>query len=268
VKPEEAIFVLSVQHTGTWFVVDFLRDHPDVGFFSEYQHLLRNNPRLYAAYEKCANSLRGPNGEFVWSKPRPESSDYDARLLGGFVDATLESLTSGTRVLLQQHTQSPRRRLTGVCGGNMCARAFSKLFRTVIPIRDPLLSLLSVYSRDPKLRGANIVDDFEFVVESLSSSCFFLPVDLYSDFRNRSVLLERLLKFVGLSRTAHVYEVAERWTPKNTKGEYEMKRWYREGSLLKIAGVIPKEVEYLKSRECVLRPFLESLGYEGLLWWS
>jgi len=144
----------------------------------------------------------------------------------------------------------------------------SELFKIVTPVRDPLLSLISRYSRLPEQHNSNFVDDFEFVIETLSSRAFFLPVDLPTTFGQRLTQLKELLHFVGLPFHPYIEGIAQVWAPKNTKGTYELKTWYNERDLPKIMKVIPKEVKFLKSREAFLRPFLESLGYKNLIWWG
>ena len=130
-------------------------------------------------------------------------------------------------------------------------KAFAMGHRTIVPVRDPLLSVITaiqIGKHDPKLR----VRAFEDLVELATlTKVEFLPVDLPD---HREATLERIKPGAKTN-----------WKPSNSIGDCKMKRDYHEGEVEDI----PDDTwSYLLSREVILRPMLERIGYRDLLWWS
>lgn len=130
-------------------------------------------------------------------------------------------------------------------------KAFAMGHRTIAPLRDPALSLITaVHSGkyDPMLRLAGFRDLVE--LDALAG-VEFLPVDLPGV---REEVLAQILPGVVSS-----------WRPANSLGDYPLKRRYLAGD----ADALPSRLWFeLRAAESRLRPLLERVGYRGLLWWS
>jgi len=150
---------------------------------------------------------------------------------------------------------------------------------TVIPIRDPLLSLISYQNRA--------------VIHAKVGTQGFLPVFHVID---RWVLLAE--KFDTLRRYDHIqflcwdilgspasdelFNVSRALGMKdqtpclvgedmmnNSMGDYPLKKAYQDGDAKTLKCCLDEDgFRRLVNKEKILRPFLECLGYTNLLWWS
>ncbi len=147
-------------------------------------------------------------------------------------------------------------------------RAFASLAdHFVIPIRDPLLALLLAHRRNTidesfwpawrrlkEVAGAHRAD--------------LLPVDLLAK-ANTGERQSALDNFSGGYTTRDVREKWATWPVVNSHGDYDLKVLYNEGDVDAIQNAIPPEDwAALRRLEPELRPFLERLGYEKLMWWN
>lgn len=125
-------------------------------------------------------------------------------------------------------------------------KAFALGHRTVIPMRDPLLSVikgLHIGDIYPQRR----VQAFEDVVKlDRLTDVEFVPVDLPG------------------KRVNWIKE----WGPENSAGNYPLKQAYCRGDTSDITSDISGVWDFLCKREDKLRPLLERIGYRDLLWWS
>jgi len=120
---------------------------------------------------------------------------------------------------------------------------FAKIHRTIIPLRDPLLSVttaLHVGQRDPML---NILGFEDIVKLDAITKVEFLPVDLPE---HRTAALELIAP-----------GTVTNWRPVLSAGDYRLKREVAAGDV----SSIPADLwSALRSREAVLRPLLERVG--------
>jgi len=223
------IFVPTVQSTGTWFVLNFFKEHPNVEF----------------VYAKDA-----------WDKAHLHKEDgitcvYQIHF-GISEGAAHESFVQKEELLLKW---------------------FENADHIVVPVRDPMRSLLTAYVRGPQLNRTHIVNGFVQLAEFVEKyNIFIVPVDLYAakDFSQRQKILSSLLNFVGLPKTPYVEEWAQQWPIHNTIGDRfaeEIRKMYDEKDLETISKTIPREFNLLMKNEAKLKPFLQKQGYSNLFWW-
>ena len=152
---------------------------------------------------------------------------------------------------------------------------------TVIPIRDPLASLVTYQKwaeRDGRIDGGNFnpilhLDHWcalasTHAVVKRFGHCKFLCWDLP---RGAGELVRDLVlvaKDLGLKN----HSPSTKWGDGrvvNSAGEYPLKMAYSEGDLGALRkGIANEGYDALTNREALLRPFLEELGYKNLCWWS
>lgn len=175
-----------------------------------------------------------------------------------------------------------------------CIRLLARGFSCVIPVRDPLKAVMTavVRFRDDVKRWfvKMILDGFTCLsrlqLESSKHDCFWFPVDIISKLPvgGRAAYLERLFRFLTIDVVPdHLEEYSCSWPHIGSWEDFGKVRSYPEdyyrfgkrlfkyhddGDLDSISRLIPKTMISLKEREPVIRPFLESLGYKNLIWWS
>ncbi|MHA1809357.1 MAG: hypothetical protein ACTSYH_03490 [Candidatus Heimdallarchaeaceae archaeon] len=170
---------------------------------------------------------------------------------------------------------------------NAAAVSLSRLYPCAIPIRDPLLSLLTRHVRSSCLDDFNlfyIITAFSFLsnLGGKSESRFF-PIDLLGklSIEERIEIVTNFfqsINFVPENGFSYVDYWVGNWSPLGSTSSYNKKyvveKWtrlmdaYNNRDVAIIRSEIPSAFLYLKSTEKVNRPFLESLGYSNLLWWD
>lgn len=150
--------------------------------------------------------------------------------------------------------------------------------------RDPMLSMISKYVRDPVGNATYIVNGYG-TLQTLHRhyGLYCLPVDIGLDAstgkrREMAASLAAHLQLEFPSRK--VSELARNWpivgsiwnssNPKERERaapRIHMKELYEQRKLDSLIPLMP-EYDLLKSREPVLRPFLYGLGYRDLIWWE
>lgn len=151
------------------------------------------------------------------------------------------------------------------------------MFKTVIPIRDPLACLLTREARAPNLRHFYIVDGFVEIIRELADhpNVVFFPVDLDLTFDERKKLLVDVVSHCGIdpvSVDTILGDVATHWKKENVTPNNRFHEPYAAGDIGKIREWLgPKwaEVAHLKNMGGILTPFLSNLGYnekKTLIW--
>ena len=151
------------------------------------------------------------------------------------------------------------------------------MYKTIIPIRDPLASLLTREARAPNLRHFYIVDAYVEVARTLSRclNVMFLPVDLNLRYKERRNLLRKVVQHCGFNPDEHseaINVVAKYWEKENVTPNNRFHKPYAEGDFDTIREWLGQkwaEVVHLKNFGAILVPFLSSLGYnekKTLLW--
>lgn len=219
VRAKNAILCLSVQHTGTWFALNFLMEH------------------------------KGTKGVVAQVKNIKTRDDI---LQDGIVHVHINGFgitsSGGRRTRTFKQTA-----------------AMTKGMRLIVPVRDPLLSLITRHKRHPDRKSFYIVDGFCHLSEL---DAVYLPVDCNTYDIHPYYLLEKVCKELGLEVNEFVEKWSIKWPIYNSKFDYGLKRAYQEGRIDKIAKAFPEEYQHLKENEKNIRPFLEKLGYKNLMWWS
>ncbi|MHB0968068.1 MAG: hypothetical protein ACYC36_16635 [Bellilinea sp.] len=217
------IFIPSVQGTGTWFLLNLLKPHPQVDYLVTWLGFDEQKLEL--------SNMAVVQAHFGEGKTGPE--------FGAFVpDDTAEGW-------------------------------MRKATATVIPVRDPLLSLMTANNR--RLDDApldHIINGFLTMSRwAGENDIFFLPVDLYGgkSASERRKIFSSLIRFCGLDFIPHCEEYARRWQVVNTA--YGQKNHYHAGNIEAVKEELGPYFDKLVANKEILRPFLERLGYSNLLWW-
>jgi hypothetical protein len=230
-KTKSIIFVPTIQHTGTWFLLNFLQNF---------------TPNLI-------ENLGCMKKEGRISKPVIIHPHFPIRgELGKEEIETSKTMSVGEIYIL------------------------SKIFKTIIPIRDPMAAILTREARHPELRHFYIVDAFLQVATRFvgNPNVKFFPIDLYKTFEERRKLLISIVNHCQINPDLHgdlIDTFARKWKVKNKTPSNRFKKLYIGKDLSRLEFLLgPKwaEIEYLKRQGGVIAPFLFNLGYSGgdLLW--
>lgn len=153
----------------------------------------------------------------------------------------------------------------------------ASMHKTVIPIRDPLASLLTRENRAPNLRHFYIVDAYVEIARKLAPlpNVFFLPVDLKRNYQERKECLIEMLVHCNISPAEHMEEVektAKEWKRENVTPNNKFYAMYHTGDIRGIEALLGQkvaELTHLRNMSGFLAPFLGSLGYNArktLIW--
>lgn len=146
--------------------------------------------------------------------------------------------------------------------------------KAIIPMRDPLASLISKKNRNPIEPAYEHVEAFEYIATSpWAQKSFFFPIDtdeFKSDEKSRHGLaLDLFDSFLNIpiDNINDLYIWAKENEPKNAMEDYPERQAYLNGDIERATAKCKGEFEYLKSKKNVLIPFLKQLGYKDLMWW-
>jgi len=213
------LFCPTVPHTGTTFLIEFLKADPAIKAFNSLQWLIRWH------------------GE----------------------------LTPGLNLI---HAHFNENLLDLI-------EAYASHWPTIISLRDPLLSILTGYSRSPEGDYTYLVDHFVHLVEIVDLGAtdytpIYLPLDLmeYLPVEERVQQFVEILTPLGYLDQKHCTTWAEKWAYAGSRGEYSLKASYLLRRVDQIKPFIPNEWAALVKAKPILRPFLEARGYKNLLWWN
>lgn len=226
---KQYIFLPTIQHTGTWFVIDILQH---MGF--KFTSLTHDNP-IYCLEDYEEDSILHVH--------YPLSEDV--------IDCDIYKFFS---------YQSMSTTLNNICTDKKCM--------TIIPIKDVLASIITRYGRYPEGCHKYIIDGFLFLIRIIDKHYpFYFPVDLYDSYERRIRLLISLETYTD-KIIPYKKSIAREWKPKNSIGIYNLKEAYYEGNYDFIKQTIPLECEYLIKNREELQLFFERLGYKDLLWYG
>lgn len=150
--------------------------------------------------------------------------------------------------------------------------SFVSAYKTIITVRDPVLSIITRQNRHPDFDHTYIIDAFGWMAELYFRKLphvFFLPVDLFNNFAPRLSLLKSLCKFIGAdANSGFVREYATSWILKNSTRDISgFKAKYLFGDFDAIKHKFPKEINAL-STNLLIQKFMEDLGYRKLIWFK
>jgi hypothetical protein len=253
---KDIVFVPSVQHTGTWFTINFLKNFiPKV---KELAVLLEddnteqlNARRLYTLEYKQA--LEAPIIVHTHFPIIKYPTVYDADIYGSWFDYTWIPNIEATRRSLPVQT----------------LLLFCNFFKTVIPVRDPMAAILSRESRHPQFRHFFIVDGFVALATEFAKhpNVMFLPIDVAATVEGRMEILQSILTHCSIDSKEHaetLEKIAAEWKPENKTPNNRFKQMYEKQDfrgLKKALGPKWAEVEYLRNMSSIIFPFMSDLGY-------
>jgi len=244
------VFIPTIQHTGTWFCIELLANH-STNISGRFIHNEILNKLLN---EYTASRI------IIDNRKKWESSLFGPQLN-----------------LIHAHFGNGDTKHNGDKGKFLpedLIKDLTRMFPSLSSTRDPLLALLSRHARFPKLEHFYIINGFITLIELYRNHrVFVLPVDLYAERPKveRYHELMRLMEYIGLEVEPYLAFWAINWpvhNPTSNADSIKYKSYYKSKKLKKIIALIPDEYEYLKSKESILKPFLQELGYENLLWWE
>lgn len=252
----QVIFTPTIQHTGTWFLNDILFRHSQVKRIVELANFFLKTPNLNPYPERMEG-----HSEFDTSGVNVVTSHF--HLFEGYQDLCnqdsppcddeISNWPQGDYYLGKYHRS--------------VIKFFAATFPTVVPVRDPMVAILSAHAKKGyAYHNEHIVREYKYIAEMKDT--FFLPIDIKQSRHSKAIKLQRLLIHCGLNPEPYISDVAHEWQPINSQSARSRLRlaYKNEGMTRQIKDV--PGVWSLLDAEPVLRPFLESLGYELLPWWS
>jgi hypothetical protein len=137
--------------------------------------------------------------------------------------------------------------------------------KTVIPVRDPMLSLITRENRHSDLTHSHIIRGFSMLAKiSQHPNVMFFPIDTSRRSSVRLSQLDSLEQFLGIeARSMSAKKIfVQLWEPKNEAVDsHGLKVDYlTTGSYKRVVNRMPKETELLFSNK-EIKPFLINLGY-------
>ena len=251
----EFLYLQTLQHTGTWFVSAFVLAHEEVG------GMITENDEFFVNIRGEGKLGRVPQG-------------------GG--ERIINRIVPGKKLLLHghiaYHVNFPSMRLCP----RQIAGALSSVRPLVVPLRDPLLAMITHKKRIPEadfLRtflGRRIdlwqtYFDFLQLYDKYRGDAAYFPVDLLEVHKDRRLPgLKKLQAAYGLAEAGLAESWAKTWSLFNSyvpKSD-EAKQMYAKGDLDWFEKHMGPSMAALRGLETPLRPILEREGYKDLLWWS
>ena len=212
------LFCPTVPHTGTTFLLEFLKDDPAIKDYVTLQWLIR------------------------WHGER----------------------TPGLNLI---HTHFKKNLHAHIA-------TYASRWPTIVPLRDPLLAVLTSYHRNKEGNYVYQVDQFINLVKIIDQgptayTPIYVPFDLMDNLPDGArihLFLASLSPLKFLSQE-HCITWATRWPRIESWGDYPYKSLYYQGRVEEIKPLIPNEWDALINARPILKPFLEARGYKDLLWW-
>lgn len=228
-----AVYLWTVQHTGTWLLIDLLTQHERFASFVQCRNLfgfLRSGGSATHALSGSRRITECINEQGGWT------------LMHSHVAATPDVEPDAGQL----------------------AMAYS--LPTIVPLRDPLRSLVTKRQREPE-DVRSVFDAWVALARAadvLGDRFLAVPVDLLT---SREVAA-RVLDYLELPWTTAVERFVCAWPVVNSAGDYREKMLYQEGGFRRLEKLLGEDWGALCEREMELRPMLERCGYCDLAWWS
>ena len=242
------IYVPTIQSTGTWFLMDLIQIHSKIKYMNSWQAMDRTKfPPDWSDDRALINIHIGISNEY-WDNPVYHTNEKIKE------DFMLEAA------------------------------------HTVIPLRDPLKALLTCHTRNwDMINITHIVNGFVQVKQwcDRHPDIHLFPVDIgmrasvlprhsHPGQMTRYGMIRDLFTYLDLPLEPYMSIIAENWSKVNTIGERTSRlcdNYYYSRNIEKIIAELDNPFEgggfkYLQSKQKILRPWLESVGYRSLLWWD
>ena len=250
------IYLQTVQHTGSWFMLAFLSSHPDVGGVIVEPNVLQSITGAFSRINKG-------NG----------SSDPDVP--EGFVLGKVNILFSH----IASHSFAdpdpyicPRQMMTPLASDHPL----------VVPLRDPLLAMITHKRRIPDFVNFRLEHKkrtwmlyFRFLTGvAPHKAIIWVPIDILESHNERCEKLVQVLAGYGLAVTeedrARCMDWAKKWPICRSKvaSSDPAKVAYYARDLDWFEANMSHELAALREIQGDLRPLLEVAGYSNLLWWG
>ncbi len=231
---KDFIFVPSVQHTGTWFTINFLKNFIPISYEL-------TNTTLFP--EAAILHVHLPIKNYMDFNSYSFNTEFEKKWLSNLT--TKRSLPVPILLL------------------------FCDMFKTVIPVRDPLAAILTREARYPQFRHFFIVDGFVALATEFAKhpNVVFLPIDLYTNEMDRKNALIKVVNHCDIKINESIIDaVAKEWPIENNTPNNRFKQLYNDGNIDEIRRLLGSkwaEVEYLKNMAAKILPFMDKLGYAG-----
>ncbi len=224
--------LLTVQHTGTWFMMEFLRGTESFKHEVDLAALIKNRQFLTL-----------PNNGPIGAHPSRINLVY------GHINEPAEGYI----------------------------RTICAWWRPIVPLRDPLLGIITGKNRNPAQDCSYIVERWlrlEWLVDPFAPH--YIPLDLLRTPEERGEALADVLEATQVSMTDAMSRQLNLWAntwPQyqyNSRGTYPLKVAYynRDMKYIEKHGNMANELMTLRGAESVLRPLLFKQGYRDLMWWT
>lgn len=234
------ILLSTLQSTGTWWAINALRKHPEIGGLAHTNNLmaLLNN---WPLRDRWAGN---PHGEAI----APE----------------------GQFTLLYEHygaTVSPFYRWYPQTASEITMLVTP----TLSPLRDPLLCMIRAWHREPPLYPYDWLLD-AWIQMAKRDDTLQIKFWRMEPFDSQSFI--NAIIGVGLSPgyPQSYYDWFNSLTPNDrindTPGECDLREHYKNGNVLMIEKTLSSPWRRLRESQPILRPFLEKYGFTDLLWWD
>lgn len=258
----EFVYLQTVAHTGTYFMLAFLLDHPEMGGVILH-HARRLGPK-WRGTEAIGGGKTIPTG-----------------------------LIPGKKNILREHVGASWDE-----GGNLipypAAGRISALLAAhnhpVCMLRDPLLCMTSflhhIATDNMGKAATRIVADWRCYVYVTNYITYFrgapvyFPIDILKTVPERAQALRNVEWAMGLKQEGLAGEYAAEWPIYAAPGKSTItdgaepqqyiraKRAYADGDIDWLKKHLPGGIEGLQKHESEIRPLFEEQGYTNLLWWS
>lgn len=245
-SPTNFIYLPTLQHTGTWFLINFLLSHLSITGFCETHVIF--------------NALQG----------KPFKTSYPSIKRG---------IASYGITLLQSHIIMSNDERNNNLHHLQKALLVSNPF--VFLLRDPLRSLITHKAWGHKPDYIYAIQIYKTFYEAVSILLLeghqieFFPIDILTKKEEeREAKLRQVLSIYNLSPSSILTKTWARNWPVHNSSKHrsididKVAQAYEEGDLAPIKKLLPLEFLALREAERNLRPILEQAGYSNLLWWS
>ena len=161
---------------------------------------------------------------------------------------------------------------------NRLAMTLAQHWTPIVPLRDPLATLVSAKSRAPEADAMHYVHCWVTLIEAIGPfiAAHYLPLDLLKTPEDRATALSEVVEAAELLSDPNAHVARTRWAlewPKdqhNSIGVTDRKIAYANGDVrwLRGRGGLAPEIDALVAQEELFRPWLEKVGYRKLAWWT
>lgn len=232
---DKYVFLCTLQSSGTWWAIDALRRHPEIGGIVHVQNLifLKNEWSLTGGW------TGNPHNESLAKSPQKT-------LLYSHYGGIPESF-------------NPWKPQTNY-------EFMMEVVPTLSPLRDPLICMIRAWHREPVLYPHDYIMNSWIHIAKRADT---LKVKFWRMTPFDSIGFNNAVKSVGLScEDAWLNSLDPLDLINNTPGECSLRDDYKNGDIAAIEKKLPIPWRRLKDNEPIIRPFLEAHNFKNLLWWD